>query len=118
MVTLQYQTKPDVVRLVERLDKACIRFVHFSKENELRSRVFAEKMGLEAGWNCHISLATQGSATLSPSGKYYPKQSSVIQATPNVLYDPRIRMMWQLVIDKYSVRTTGKAMLTAINSAV
>ncbi len=35
---------------------ACIRFVHFSKENELRSRVFSEKMGLESGWNCHISL--------------------------------------------------------------
>ena len=33
-----------------------IRFVHFSKENELRSRVFSEKMGLETGWNCHISL--------------------------------------------------------------
>ena len=38
------------------MDKACIRFVHFSKENELRSRVFSEKMGLESGWNCHISL--------------------------------------------------------------
>lgn len=33
-----------------------MRFVHFSKENELRSRVFSEKMGLESGWNCHISL--------------------------------------------------------------
>lgn len=61
MVTLQYQAKPDVVRLVEHLDKACIRFVHFSKENELRSRIFAEKMGLEAGWNCHVSLAPEGS---------------------------------------------------------
>jgi len=33
-----------------------VRFVHFSKENELRSRLFSEKMGLESGWNCHISL--------------------------------------------------------------
>lgn len=41
LVALQYQAKPDVVRMVEQLDKACIRFVHFSKENELRSRVFA-----------------------------------------------------------------------------
>ena len=46
----------DVVDLIEDLESACIRFVHFSKENELRSRVFSEKMGLEAGWNCHISL--------------------------------------------------------------
>ncbi|CAB1338150.1 unnamed protein product, partial [Coregonus sp. 'balchen'] len=35
---------------------ACIRFVYFSMEDELRSKVFAEKMGLETGWNCHISL--------------------------------------------------------------
>ena len=56
MVTMQYQAKLDVIHLIEELEKACIRFVHFSKENELRSRVFSEKMGLEAGWNCHISL--------------------------------------------------------------
>lgn len=56
MVTMQYQALTDVVQLVERLDRACVRFVHFSKENELRSRVFSEKMGLESGWNCHISL--------------------------------------------------------------
>ena len=42
--------------MIEQLDKASVRFVHFSKENELRSRVFSEKMGLESGWNCHISL--------------------------------------------------------------
>ncbi|XP_015786071.1 transmembrane protein 94 [Tetranychus urticae] len=59
MVTMQYQACPDFVTLVEQLDKACIRFVHFSKENELRSRVFSEKMGLEAGWNCHISLLSE-----------------------------------------------------------
>jgi len=56
MVALQYQACPDFVALVEQLEHACIRFVHFSKENELRSRVFSEKMGLESGWNCHISL--------------------------------------------------------------
>ncbi|KHJ46515.1 ubiquinone biosynthesis protein COQ7 [Trichuris suis] len=61
MVSFQYQAKPDIVHLVEQLDKSCIRFVHFSKENELRSRVFAEKMGLEAGWNCHISLEKEQS---------------------------------------------------------
>ena len=56
MVQLQYQPIVDVVQLIDFLEKACIRFVHFSKENELRSRVFSEKMGLESGWNCHISL--------------------------------------------------------------
>lgn len=56
MTTLQYQACSDFVRIIELLDAACIRFVHFSKENELRSRVFSEKMGIESGWNCHISL--------------------------------------------------------------
>lgn len=51
MVTMQYQAQTDVVSLIERLERACIRFVHFSKENELRSRVFSEKMGLESGKN-------------------------------------------------------------------
>lgn len=49
------------VHLIEQLETACIRFVHFSKENELRSRVFSEKMGLESGWNCHISLLSERS---------------------------------------------------------
>nr|QFR37578.1 lethal [Phigalia pilosaria] len=59
MVTMQYQAQSDMVELIERLERACIRFVHFSKENELRSRVFSEKMGLESGWNCHISLMSE-----------------------------------------------------------
>ncbi|RWS28155.1 uncharacterized protein B4U80_10848 [Leptotrombidium deliense] len=59
MVTMQYQACPDFVKMIEQLENACIRFVHFSKENELRSRVFSEKMGLESGWNCHISLLTE-----------------------------------------------------------
>ena len=36
---MQYQAKRDIITLVEKLEKACIRFVHFSKENELRSSV-------------------------------------------------------------------------------
>ncbi|EFO21753.2 hypothetical protein LOAG_06732 [Loa loa] len=59
LLVLQYQARSDVVQLVEQLDHACVRFIYFSKENELRSRVFAEKLGLEAGWNCHISLASE-----------------------------------------------------------
>lgn len=62
MVTMQYQAQSDMVELIERLERACIRFVHFSKENELRSRVFSEKMGLESGWNCHISLISEENA--------------------------------------------------------
>uniref|UniRef100_A0A182QD36 Cation-transporting P-type ATPase C-terminal domain-containing protein n=1 Tax=Anopheles farauti TaxID=69004 RepID=A0A182QD36_9DIPT len=65
MVTMQYQAQTDIVQLIERLERACIRFVHFSKENELRSRVFSEKMGLESGWNCHISLLSDGESRAS-----------------------------------------------------
>ncbi|OXA57950.1 hypothetical protein Fcan01_07407 [Folsomia candida] len=65
MVTMQYAACIDIVSLIEQLDQGCIRFVHFSKENELRSRVFSEKMGLESGWNCHISLAAPEDATSS-----------------------------------------------------
>lgn len=64
MVTMQYQAQSDMVELIERLDRACVRFVHFSKENELRSRVFSEKMGLESGWNCHISLSSENDRLL------------------------------------------------------
>lgn len=64
MIQLQYQAVVEVVQLIDLLEKACIRFVHFSKENELRSRVFSEKMGLESGWNCHISL--KGSENMKP----------------------------------------------------
>jgi len=57
MVSLQYQPAPDMVQLVEQLDVAGIRFVHFAAENELQIRGFTEKLGLEVGWNCHISLS-------------------------------------------------------------
>ncbi|XP_048466673.1 transmembrane protein 94 isoform X1 [Rhincodon typus] len=56
MVSSQYQARSDIVRLIDGLVNACIRFVYFSLEDELKSKVFAEKMGLETGWNCHISL--------------------------------------------------------------
>ncbi|XP_053682637.1 transmembrane protein 94 isoform X3 [Sabethes cyaneus] len=72
MITMQYQVQTDIVQLIERLERACIRFVHFSKENELRSRVFSEKMGLESGWNCHISLLSDDdSAMPSPTSKNF-----------------------------------------------
>ncbi|KAM9210912.1 transmembrane protein 94 isoform 7-T8 [Dugong dugon] len=55
-----YQARLDIVRLIDGLVNACIRFVYFSLEDELKSKVFAEKMGLETGWNCHISLTPNG----------------------------------------------------------
>lgn len=57
MVSFQFRPKRDVVLLIEDLEIAGIRFVHFTADNEVRGKVFAEKLGLEAGWNCHISLA-------------------------------------------------------------
>ncbi|XP_069056247.1 transmembrane protein 94 isoform X2 [Pleurodeles waltl] len=60
MVSSQYQARLDIVRLIDALVNACIRFVYFSMEDELKSKVFAEKMGLETGWNCHISLTCNG----------------------------------------------------------
>lgn len=80
MVTMQYQAQTDVVQLIEKFDKACIRFVHFSKENELRSRVFSEKMGLESGWNCHISLAPEEHSSTMSS----PKQSEQLDEKPKL----------------------------------
>ncbi|WKX90007.1 hypothetical protein Q1695_009109 [Nippostrongylus brasiliensis] len=57
MIVTQYEVTPQAVQLIDHLESLCVRFVFFSRENELRSRVFAEKLGLEAGWNCHVSLA-------------------------------------------------------------
>ncbi|TGZ35397.1 hypothetical protein CRM22_011401 [Opisthorchis felineus] len=64
---MQYQVNASVLETIRRLSQACIRFVHFSRENELRSRVFAERLGLECEWNCHISLASPGHANPSNS---------------------------------------------------
>ncbi|XP_019854507.1 PREDICTED: transmembrane protein 94-like [Amphimedon queenslandica] len=57
MVSLQYYPKSDIVSLVQDLRNSGIRFIHFTAENEVKGKIFAEKLGLEAGWNCHISLS-------------------------------------------------------------
>ncbi|XP_014222685.1 transmembrane protein 94 [Trichogramma pretiosum] len=80
MVTMQYQAQTDMVTLIEQLERACIRFVHFSKENELRSRVFSEKMGLESGWNCHISLLSERARMDSPVVKWLASSSPAISS--------------------------------------
>lgn len=56
LVCLQFRPKQDVVSLIEDLYTAGIRFVQFTAENELRGKIFAQKMGLEVDWNCFISL--------------------------------------------------------------
>lgn len=94
MVTMQYQACPDFVKLVEQLEDACIRFVHFSKENELRSRGFSEKMGLESGWNCHVSLlsernrADSNASTCHQSHLSARSVTSVPSANQTVTVDP------------------------------
>ena len=39
-----------------------IRFVYFSREDELQSRAFAQKLGLETGFNCYVSLSERDQA--------------------------------------------------------
>lgn len=58
MVSLRYRPKADVVALVQDLRVSGIRFIHFTAENDIKGKIFAERLGLEAGWNCHISLGS------------------------------------------------------------
>ena len=57
---IQDQPQADVAPLIEDLDDSGIRFVYFSPENGADSKTFASKLGLETGWNCHISLSATG----------------------------------------------------------
>ncbi|XP_033095289.1 transmembrane protein 94-like isoform X1 [Anneissia japonica] len=77
MVSCNYQAKSDIVNLLENLDEACIRFVHFSRDQELRSKVFSEKIGLETGWNCHISLLSE-----DPTSNQVSQQASESSSKP------------------------------------
>eukprot|EP00117_Sycon_ciliatum_P026825 scpid26029/ scgid2991/ Uncharacterized protein KIAA0195; Transmembrane protein 94 len=65
MLALRYLPKDDVVKLVEDAKAGGIRFVHFSTESEPKSRLFAERLGIETGWNCHISLKPRQPDTTS-----------------------------------------------------
>lgn len=56
MIASQYYPKSEIVPVIEHLLSAGIRFVFFSEETESRSKAFANRIGLETGWNCHISL--------------------------------------------------------------
>ncbi|KAJ8664808.1 hypothetical protein QAD02_006470 [Eretmocerus hayati] len=88
MVTMQYQAQTDMVQLIEQLERASIRFVHFSKENELRSRVFSEKMGLESGWNCHISLLSERARSESPIG-WWVSQAAAMSSPATISHHHR-----------------------------
>jgi hypothetical protein len=48
--------KRDVPGFVEDIMAAGVRFVYFSPRNMRRTKSLAEKMGIETGWNCAISL--------------------------------------------------------------
>lgn len=67
MASTQYKAKVDVIKLVEKLTKSCIRFIHFSSDNEQISRTFAEMLGLDTGWNCYISLGDDSQKSSSRS---------------------------------------------------
>ena len=74
LISLQYHPYEDIVTLVEDLSKAGIRFVHFSAESELRENIFSERMGLETGWNCHISLAEDDKSVVKESEVSQPSE--------------------------------------------
>ncbi|GMT00632.1 hypothetical protein PENTCL1PPCAC_22806, partial [Pristionchus entomophagus] len=69
----QEQALPSIFEMIESLQASCIRFILFSNDLELPSRIIGEKLGLEAGWNCHISLKNQGNkrrvTTLNSEGR-------------------------------------------------
>eukprot|EP00041_Stephanoeca_diplocostata_P035341 m.1242134 g.1242134 ORF g.1242134 m.1242134 type:complete len:1754 (-) comp24682_c0_seq1:57-5318(-) len=60
MVGVQDQPLPDVQDMIESLYAGGIRFVYFSSEGAVDSKTFADKLGIETGWNCHISLNEDG----------------------------------------------------------
>ena len=56
VVGSRQQPRPEVAGLVEDLRRAGVRFVYFSSREARRTRIAADKMGLETDWNTSISL--------------------------------------------------------------
>ena len=56
MVATGVQPKQSIPDFIEDLTASGIRFVYFSPRNMRRSKLLAEKMGIETDWNCAISL--------------------------------------------------------------
>ena len=89
LVCLQFRPKQDVVCLIEDLYNSGIRFVQFTAENELRGKIFAQKLGLETDWNCFISLAQptdedKTSLVDDESSEYSSQESSVASSVLSV----------------------------------
>eukprot|EP00052_Salpingoeca_macrocollata_P027102 m.255804 g.255804 ORF g.255804 m.255804 type:complete len:1368 (+) comp22695_c0_seq14:45-4148(+) len=59
MVRVQEQPLADIEQLVSDMNNAGVRFVYFSQEDELEAIAFADKLGLETGWNCAVSLSSR-----------------------------------------------------------
>ncbi len=90
MVSLQYQPKEDIISLVQNLEQSGIRFIHYTAENEVRGKLFAEKLGLEAGWNCHISLsaAVDEKDDVHPEDELEDNISNSSDSSSSTLYYP------------------------------
>ncbi|OQV16992.1 Transmembrane protein 94 [Hypsibius exemplaris] len=94
-VAQQYQSRNEFVHLIDLLEQSCIRFIHFSPETELRSRVFAERLGLESGWNCHISLDSKGidPTLIEPEvPSFTPPITSTRKGMTTIVVEPEINL--------------------------
>eukprot|EP01138_Halocafeteria_seosinensis_P014034 gb/GECG01014331.1/.p1 GENE.gb/GECG01014331.1/~~gb/GECG01014331.1/.p1 ORF type:complete len:2081 (+),score=192.95 gb/GECG01014331.1/:1-6243(+) len=61
MIASRYQPHAKIQSLIKNLSKAGVRFVYSTARNYFRTRPLANKMGLETGWNCAISLKDRSS---------------------------------------------------------
>jgi len=69
MVASGVQPRKGISELIEDLTASGIRFVYFSPRNMRRSKLLAEKMGIETDWNCAISLRSLDSDGPDPYRK-------------------------------------------------
>ena len=85
LIGARYQPAAKVQQLIKDLDAAGVRFVYFASRNYRRVRPLAQKMGLETGWNCAISLmprarssaaATTVTGTSAPVARHYPASTA------------------------------------------
>ncbi len=83
MAAVRYLPRDSVPQLIEELMDASIRFVYFSRVNEQRTKLFADKLGLETDWNCCISLQEHVTAP-GPSSEMAPTSpGSAIEKLPH-----------------------------------
>ncbi|KJH53381.1 hypothetical protein DICVIV_00505, partial [Dictyocaulus viviparus] len=119
LIATQYEVMPQVVQLIDQLENLCVRFVYFSSENELRSRVFAEKLGLEAGWNCHVSLAEISNNADKETLKnlFYFKKCGNVSATNSDKIRMKSRSEQQLFSTDFTFRSQGFSLSRSQNQA-